>query len=87
MAAPGATMSRVVLVKDECGKLAGLGEKGARAWAKFRRTVDALAHGETLEFEWRAPRSPAHHRLFFAQIGNLFDASVSESASVQGSNF
>ena len=67
-------VSRVVLVKDECGKLAGLGEKGARAWARFRRTVDALAHGETLEFEWRAPRSPAHHRLFFAQIGNLFDS-------------
>ncbi len=67
-------MSRVVLVKDDTGKLAGLGEKGTRAWAKFRRRIDAMACGETLEFEWREPRSPQHHRLFFAQVNSLFDA-------------
>lgn len=67
-------MSKVVLTIDERGKLAGLGEKGARAWAKFRKQVDGMAHGDTLEFEWRAPRSPAHHRMFFGQVGTLFES-------------
>lgn len=64
-------MSAVVITKGQDGKLQGLGEAGARAWAKFRRRVESLAHGETLHFEWREPRSPGHHRLFFAKVGAL----------------
>ena len=67
-------MSALVVRKDETGKLVGIGEKGARAWAKFRRQVDAMQVGDTLGFEWRAPRCPVHHRRFFAQLHNLFDA-------------
>jgi len=66
-------MSAVVLVKLPDGKLEGFGEKGARAWAKFRTRIGALEPGETLHFEWREPRSPKHHRLFFAKLRGLFD--------------
>lgn len=66
-------MSTVVIVKDDNGRLAGFGEKGGRAYARWRRKVETLEPGETLEFTWRAPRSPKFHRLFFAMLGNLFD--------------
>jgi hypothetical protein len=66
-------MSSVVVVKGEDGRLEGLGEKGARAWAKFRARVDGLRRGETLAFQWHEPRSGPHHRLFFAQLGALLD--------------
>jgi hypothetical protein len=66
-------VSAVVVVKGEDGKLTGFGEKGARAWNKFRARVEAMAIGETLEFIWHEPRSGPHHRLFFAQLGALFD--------------
>lgn len=66
-------MSAVVVFKDESGKLAGFGEKGARAWAKFNSRVRAMAVGETLAFEWFEPRSVSHHRLFFGKLGMLMD--------------
>lgn len=66
-------MSNVVVIKDESGKLAGLGDKGARAWAKFKKRIDGMAVGDTLAFQWHEPRSGPHHRLFFAQLGALFD--------------
>jgi hypothetical protein len=66
-------MSAVIVVKDETGKLAGFGEKGARAWAKFRKRVEDMVIGETIEFQWHEPRSGPHHRLFFAQLAALFD--------------
>ena len=73
LAAPKDSMSEVVVVKGEDGKLAGLGDKGARAWAKFRARVDAMGLGETLHFSWHEPRSPQHHRLFFAKLHALAD--------------
>jgi hypothetical protein len=66
-------MSSVVVVKGEDEKLHGFGQKGERAWRKFRSRVDALVVGETLQFEWHEPRSGPHHRLFFAQLAALFD--------------
>lgn len=66
-------MSAVVVTKGQDGKLQGLGQKGARAFAKFRRRVDDLQPGQTLHFEWREPRSPAHHRLWFAKLHGLLD--------------
>lgn len=66
-------MSTVVIVKDETGKLRGFGEKGGRAYAKFQSKVKALEIGETLEFQWRAPRSPGFHRMFFGMLGELMD--------------
>jgi hypothetical protein len=66
-------MSDVVVFKADDGKLAGFGDKGARAWAKFRKRVDGLHRGETLAFQWHEPRSGQHHRLFFAKLGALLD--------------
>jgi hypothetical protein len=66
-------VSAVVVFKDDTGKLAGFGDKGRRAFEKFQRKVRELEPGETLHFEWREPRSPQHHRYFFAKLGELFD--------------
>jgi hypothetical protein len=66
-------MGAVVITKGQDGKLTGLGEKGAKAYAKFRRRVDSLLPGDTLHFEWREPRSLPHHRLFFAKVNALAD--------------
>lgn len=66
-------MSAVVVYKDESGKLAGFGQKGARAWAKFTKRIADMAVGETLSFEWWEPRSIKHHRMFFGKLGALLD--------------
>ena len=61
-------MSSVVLYRDEAGKLAGLGDRGHRQFEKFKRAVAALEPGETMQFDYKLPRSPKHHRLFFKKI-------------------
>ena len=66
-------MSHCIVVRGEDGKLCGLGEKGARAYARFRAKVEAMEIGETLAFSWHEPRSPKFHRLFFAMLNELFD--------------
>jgi hypothetical protein len=63
----------IVVVKDEHAKLRGFGEKGQRAWLRFRKAIEALEIGETLSFSWHKPRSPKFHRLYFAMLGALFD--------------
>lgn len=64
-------MPELVVVRNENGKLEGMGEKGRRAWEKFKSRVDALDIGETLFFSYRLPRSPNHHRFFFARMNEL----------------
>lgn len=66
-------MSQVVIVKTDAGKLEGFGEKGRRDYAKWQSKVKAMEIGETLEFTWKAPRSPKFHRMFFGMLGALFD--------------
>jgi hypothetical protein len=66
-------MSEVIIVRTEAG-LQGLGEKHGRAYERWRKQVASMEVGETLQFSWKAPRSPKFHRLFFAMLGNLFDA-------------
>lgn len=66
-------MSEVVVTKGEDGKLHGFGEKGDRAWRKFMATIKALEIGATMQFKFWLPRSPRHHRLFFAKLGALAD--------------
>ena len=65
-------MPDLVVYRGEEGKLQGLGEKGRRAWEKFRRVVEGLEVGETMGFSYRLPRSPNHHRFFFARLAELF---------------
>lgn len=66
-------MAELIVFRDQDGKLAGFGEKGRRAYEKFKRLVDELEIGETLSFSYRRPRSPQHHRFFFARMNNLLD--------------
>jgi len=65
-------MPDLVVFRNEVGKLEGLGDKDRRAFAKFTKIVSELDFGETLHFSWRMPRSPAHHRFFFAKLADLF---------------
>ena len=64
-------MSKVVIIKNNEGKLQGLDEVGQRAYAKWRKLVEALPIGQTLSFAYRMPRSPEHHRLLFAKLQSL----------------
>jgi hypothetical protein len=66
-------MSSVVLYRSDDGKLAGLGDKGHRQYEKFKRAAAALEPGDTLQFDYRLPRSPKHHRYFFWKLKGLFD--------------
>ena len=66
-------MPELTIVKDDTGQLEGLGEKGRRAWLKFRKVVSELEPGETMEFSYRLPRSPQHHKFFFARLQALFE--------------
>lgn len=66
-------MPELIVYRDEQGKLQGHGAKGRRAWDKFRRVVSGLEPGETMGFSYRLPRSPQHHRFFFARLAELFD--------------
>lgn len=66
-------MAEAVVYKDESGKLAGFGEKGARAWARFQKMMARLQVGETLQFQWWEPRSPEFHRRFFARLNALHE--------------
>lgn len=64
-------MSHITILKNNQGKLQGLDEKGQRAYAKWRKLVEDLPIGQTLTFSYRLPRSPSHHRLFFAKLNSL----------------
>lgn len=66
-------MSSLVITKGANGKLEGFGEKGRRAWRKFRALVTEMEVGETLGFTYRMPRSPKHHRYTFAKLAGLFE--------------
>lgn len=62
-----------MVYRNDEGKLAGFGEKGAKAYARFRALLQRMGVGETIEFSWHEPRSPGFHRLFFARLHALFD--------------
>lgn len=66
-------MTTVTVFKDNKGKLAGWGEKGGRAYAKFLRAVKALENGEMMTFSFALPRSPVHHKFFFWKLRGLFN--------------
>lgn len=68
-------MTAVVIFKNNLGKLEGFGQKGAKVYAKFLAACRALEIGETLDFEYKVPRSGPFHRLHFVGlIGPLFES-------------
>ena len=64
-------MSKVTLIKDDTGKLRGIDPAHERAYQKWRKQVLELQVGDTLGFSYRMPRSPGHHRKFFAKLNAL----------------
>ena len=66
-------MSELVIFKNEQGRLEGFGEKGRRAYEKFRKVLAGLEVGETVGFAYKLPRSPQHHRFVFARLQALLD--------------
>lgn len=67
-------MPTVQITKDNTGKLAGFGQKGERAYARFLAAVRNLEQGELLAFTYKVPRSPKFHRLHFVMLTALFEA-------------
>ena len=66
-------MARLILFKNDSGKLEGFGDSNQRGYARFLGFVQRMEPGELIRFEWKPPRSPAFHRRFFVQLGKLFD--------------
>ncbi|MGE0797284.1 MAG: DUF1367 family protein [Lautropia sp.] len=66
-------MSTCIIVKNEEGRLQGLGERGGRAYARWQSAVQRMEVGETLEFSWREPRSGPFHRRHFAVLSAVFE--------------
>lgn len=66
-------MTKLVLTKDQQGKLCGKDPAAQRAYAKFRRAIMELAPGDTLGFSFWLPRCPEHHRFFFLKLNRLVD--------------
>lgn len=66
-------MADLVITKGEDGQLAGLDEKGERAWRKWLATIKALATGDTLTFSYRLPRSPGFHKRHFKILAAVFN--------------
>lgn len=66
-------MTTIILTKNQ-GKLEGLGERGGRAWNRFKKMTQAMVDGETLSFTFRFPRSPKFHKFHFAMLRELFEA-------------
>lgn len=67
-------MSQIVVTKDDTGKLVGFGEKHAKAYAKFRRMIEALEPGEMFTLDVWFPRSGKFHRLHFGMLAAVFNA-------------
>jgi hypothetical protein len=66
-------VSTIIVFKGDDGKLEGFGDKGRRAYAKFKRTIAEMPAGEMMRFSFKIPRSIKHHGFFFKKLSALFD--------------
>ena len=64
-------MPEIVVMRDNDGKLAGLGAKNHASLVKFRCMLQEAEPGETFTFSYRCPRSPQHHKWFFSRLDVL----------------
>lgn len=67
-------MSTITVTKDDTGKIVGMGEKNARAWAKFKKSIKELEPGELFTADFWFPRNPKLHGLHFAMLAALYEA-------------
>lgn len=66
-------MPTITLHIGESGKLEGLSERDRKAYAKFRRRLEALGN-ESITFSWKEPRSGPFHRRFFKMVTRVFES-------------
>lgn len=65
-------MSELIVTRNEDGQLAGLGDKGDRAYQRFLRAMRELAMGDTLKLAYWLPRSPGFHRRHFKILNEVY---------------
>ena len=61
-------MTTIAITKDDQGKLVGVGEKGRKTYAAFKRRVESLVPGEVYTIEAWFDRNPKLHGLHFALL-------------------
>jgi hypothetical protein len=66
-------MTTMTITRDDTGKLTGAGEKDKKAYAAFRRKVEALEPGECYQLTVWFPRNQKLHGLHFALLAAVFD--------------
>lgn len=66
-------MTSILLTRNDEGKLAGVGEKHAKAWAKLRTKLEGLEPGEIVELSHWFPRSLPMHKRHFAILAAVYD--------------
>ncbi|RZI79843.1 MAG: DUF1367 family protein [Rubrivivax sp.] len=66
-------MPTIVVTPAQEGGLDGVSWVDKRAYARFKARLKLLQPGDTLEFSWKAPRSPEFHRRHFAVLAKVFD--------------
>lgn len=67
-------MTTITVVKDDRGRLIGLGEKDKRAYSRFKKMLDGLGQGELFTLDYWFPREGWKHRKHFAMLTAIFDA-------------
>lgn len=65
-------MSIITVTKNAEGKVAGLTEKDAKAFARFNRQLESLERGEIMTIEMWFPRNPKLHGRHFAILSAVF---------------
>jgi len=67
-------VSSITVIRDEMGKLNGLGKKDRIAWARFVKIMKELEPGELFQVRFWFPRESWRHRKHFAMLAQVFDA-------------
>jgi hypothetical protein len=66
-------MTTMTITRDDTGKLVGAGEKDKKAYAAFRKKVEALVPGECYQLTVWFPRNQKLHGLHFVLLTTVFD--------------
>ncbi len=67
-------MAQITLTKGQDGRLTGITDADTRRWGRFLAAVKGLAYGDTVQAEFKLPRSPGFHKRHFVILAALFDA-------------
>lgn len=64
----------MTVVKTDEGRLAGLGERDQRAYARFKKMIDDLGAGEFFTLDFWFPRNGKFHRKHMKMISDVFQS-------------